>query len=352
MKKVIVLLLVLALALFGFACGNSASTTEEASGDEASGSEESATTYPEMTISISTSGADTGIDTQAAKMFAEAVSEASGGLITANVFPQAQLTGGDQSKVAEALSAGGSFDMAVCSGANLSSLSEQFQIHQLPFLFASYDEASAALDGGGGEYYASILDSKGITFIGAHHNGLRHWTTDVRPLIKPGDFKGLKMRIPSGEVGMAVFKSLGADPVTIPFSELYTALQMGTADGQENGYQTAGAANLYEVQKYVSESAWQYDGWFVVANKGSWEGYDDATRELFAQCWDDANQWARDTIETQDGEYKQKFIDAGAEIYEFSAAELQVFKDAVAPITAQFVEKYGEEGCKAWGVID
>jgi tripartite ATP-independent transporter DctP family solute receptor len=345
MKKVAVLLLSLMLAFTGFACGGSGGASSDQGGSDDSG-------YPQMTITISTSGADTGIDTQAAKRFAEAVAAASDGKITANVFPQAQLVGGDQSKVAEALAAGGTFDMGILSGANLNSLSEQFQIHQLPFLFASYEEASAALDGGGGEYYASILDPKGVTYIGALHNGLRHWTNNIRPLTKPEDFKGLKMRIPAGEVGMAVFKTLGADPVTIPFSELYTSLQMGTADGQENGYQTAGAANLYEVQKYVTESAWQYDGWFVVANKAVWEGYNDATRELLAKHWKEAIQWARDTIETQDGEYKEKFIEAGCEVYVPTAEELQVFKDAVAPVTAQFVEKYGEEGCRAWGVID
>ncbi|MDY3281383.1 DctP family TRAP transporter solute-binding subunit [Dysosmobacter sp.] len=351
MKKFLSVLMAVAMTLSLAACGSSNEPAKSSGSAPAASSASSGPAYPKITINISTSGADTGIDTQAANRFAENVSQASGGQITAKVYPQAQLANGDQSKVVEMLAAGGSFEFAIASGANLSSLSSAFQTHQLPFLFSTYEEAEAAFDGAGGAAYNEILNSKGLTFMGALHNGLRHWTNNTRPIVTPEDVKGLKMRIPSGEVGMAVFKALGADPVTINFSELYTALQMGTADGQENGYQTAGAANLYEVQKYVTECAWQYDAWFVIANQATWESYDDATRQLLEETWKEAIQWARDAISEQDQEYKQIFIEKGCEITELTDEQLQAFKDAVYDVKMSFVDKYGEDICKAFGVI-
>lgn len=346
MKKALSLILAIAMLLALAACGKQEEqqpSTSDSSGDSA---------YPELQLSISTSGGDTGIDTIAANYFAELISEKTGGKVTARIYPQAQLAGGDQSKVAELLAAGGSFEFGICSGANLTSLSNSFQTHQLPFLYTSYAEAEAAFDGAGGEAYAEILDSKGITYVGALHNGLRHFTTTDTPIYTPDDLKGMKMRVPSGEVGMAVFKAMGADPVTVNFSELYTTLQMGTVDGQENGYDTCVGANLQEVQGYVTESAWQYDAWIVVANKATLASYDEATRAAILEAWDETVAWARASMVERDEEAKQKFIDAGATIIELTDEQHQAFVDAVEDVKMSFVEKYGEDICRAFGVID
>ena len=216
MKKTLSVLLALTVVFTLAACGKKDPPVSSSGPQPGS----SGSTYPQLQLNISTSGGDTGIDTIAANHFADLISEKTGGQITARVYPQAQLTGGDQSKVAEMLAAGGSFEMGICSGANLSSLSNAFQTHQLPFIYTSYAEAEAAFDGAGGEAYAEILDGKGITYVGALHNGLRHFTTSNKAIYTPDDLKGLKMRIPSGEVGMSVFRAFGADPVTINFSEL------------------------------------------------------------------------------------------------------------------------------------
>ena len=353
MKKALSLLLAFIMAFALVACGqqNAAPAASASQSGQTSASSSAAATYQKLSLSISTSGGDTGIDTIAAKHFADAISEQTGGQITARVYPQAQLTGGDQSKVAEMLAAGGSFEFAICSGANLSSLSNSFQTHQLPFIYTSYADAEAAFDGAGGKAYAGILDGKGITYIGALHNGLRHFTTSKKAIYTPADLKGLKMRIPSGEVGMAVFKALGADPVTINFSELYTALQMGTADGQENGYDTCAGANLQEVQKFVTESAWQYDAWIVVANKANFASYDAATQDILNQVWDETVTWARSSMIDRDAAGKQKFVDAGATIIVLTDEQHQAFVDAVQDVKMSFVQKYGEDICRAFGVI-
>lgn len=356
MKKVLTALLSAAILLTVAGCGSSSSTAPAqapapSNAPSSPASEAAKTSYPKLNLNMSCSGADLGIDVIAGKHMAEYVAKESGGNIKITVYPNAQLAGGSQAKTPELLAAGGGYELAFCSGANLSSLSELFQTHQLPFLFASYDEASAMLDGTGGAYYAKLLDEKGIFFIGGMHNGLRHLTNSKRPIKTPADLAGLKIRIPSGEVGMQTFTAFGADPVAMNYSEVYTALQQKTIDGQENGYQTAGSANLHEVQKYVTEWAWQYDGWFLLANKKSWEGFDDATRELLLKAGKEALDFGRSTIVEEDAKYKKAFIDAGVEIFVPNKDELQAFIDVATPIREKFVGKYGEEVCKAWGVI-
>ncbi len=358
MKKVFTVLISAAMLLSVAGCGNSSSaapaqapTAPAPSSPSAPESATPAVSYPKLNLNMSCSGADLGIDAIAGKHMADYVAEQSGGNIKITVYPNAQLAGGSQAKTPELLAAGGGYELAFCSGANLSSLSELFQTHQLPFLFSSYDEASAMLDGTGGAYYAKLLDEKGIYLIGGMHNGLRHLTNSKRPVKVPADLAGLKIRIPSGEVGMQTFTAFGADPVAMNYSEVYTALQQKTIDGQENGYQTAGSANLHEVQKYLTEWAWQYDGWFLLANKQSWEGFDDATRELLLKAGKEALDFGRDTIVEEDAKYKQAFIDAGVEIFVPNKEELQAFIDVTIPIREKFVEKYGREVCQAWGVI-
>ncbi|MCR4443319.1 MAG: DctP family TRAP transporter solute-binding subunit [Peptococcaceae bacterium] len=343
MKKIFVLFTLMTLVMtILVGCGSKGSSSADSSGSK----------YEKLKLKMSTSGTDKGIDAIAGKYMANKVKELSGGNIIIDVYPNAQLTGGNQAKGPELLAQGGSFELGCFSGANLSSLDERFQTHQIPFTFASYAEAIEKMDSTGGKYYAKILDEKGIVYLAGMHNGLRQLTNSKREIKAPEDLKGLKIRIPSGEVGIKVFKTFGADPVAMNWSEVFTALQQGTIDGQENGYQTLYSAHIHEVQKYLTEWNWQYDGWWFVANKKSWESFSQDTRGLLMQCAIEAAKYGRDYLEKQEKEIKQIIAkDYGVKITELSPEKLQVFKDAVQPVRKYFIEKYGEEACKAWGVI-
>lgn len=345
MKRVVVGLLVwvLVIALVGCGGGGKQSSSPQTSGTESK--------YEKLKLRMSTSGTEQGVDAIAGKYMANKVKELSGGNIVIEVYPNAQLTGGNQAKGPEVLAQGGSFELGCFSGANLTSLDEKFQTHQIPFTFSSYAEATEKMEGTGGKYYAKLLDQKGIVFLAGMHNGLRQLTNSKREIKTPEDLKGLKIRIPAGEVGMRFFKTVGADPVAINWSEVFTALQQGTVDGQENGYQTLYSANLHEVQKYLTEWNWQYDGWFFVANKKNWESFSQATRDLLLQCAKDAAKYGREYLENQEKEIKKALVEKhGVKITELTPEQLQAFKDAAKPVREYFINKYGQEACTAWGV--
>lgn len=355
MKKSLAIVLVLALTVVSLAaCGASSSAAPAVSAaPSASAPAASSTgvTYPKLNLKISCSGTDLGIDAIVANHMAEQVKTASGGNIQITVFPNAQLAGGNQAKTPELLAQGGSYELAFCSGANLSSLSEKFQTHQVPFLFPNYAAASEKLDTTGGAYYKKLLAEKGILYLGGMHNGLRQLTNSKREIKTPEDIKGLKIRIPSGEVGMKTFAAFGADPVAMNWSEVFTALQQGTVDGQENGYQTTASANLHEVQRYLTEWNWQYDGWFLIANQKSWDGFDAATQKLLSEQATEACKYGRSWLEEQEVQIKKQFKDYGVVITELTPEQLKAFVDVTVPLKSYFVEKYGEEACKAWGVV-
>lgn len=313
--------------------------------------EANGTTYAKRTIKVSTSGNDQGIDALSAKYFGDLVNQKSGGAITVEVYPNCQLAGGDMSKLIELLVAGGNYEMMVGSGSVLGNVDEQFLTHTIPFLFGSYDEAASYLDGTGGEYYAKMMADKGMVYMAGEYNGLRQLTTKDKVVTKPEDLKAMRIRVPSGEVYMKTLTDMGADPVAMNWSEVFTALQQGTLDGHENGYQTINSANIQEVQKCMTEWNWSFDGYWFVANQKDWNKLDADTQELLMECSKEAALWGRNYLVEQEKEIKEKFkSEYGVTITELSDDQLQAFKAAARPAQEYFIDKFGEEVCAAWGL--
>lgn len=307
--------------------------------------------YPSRTIKISTSGADQGIDALTAKHFESLVEAASGGKIQVEVYPNSQLAGGDMSKLIELLVAGGNYDIVVGSGSVLGNVDEKFLTHTIPFLFNSYDEAASYLDGTGGEYYKKLMEEKNLVYLGAEYNGLRQLTTKDKVIKKPEDLKGLRIRVPSGEVYMKTLTDMGADPVAMNWSEVFTALQQGTLDGHENGYQTIASANIQEVQKNITEWNWSFDGYWMFAGKKAWDSYDDATKKLVEDKAIESCQWGREKLVTDEEQIRKDFQEKdGVTITQLTDEEHQAFVDAAKPAQEYFIDKFGEEACGAWGL--
>lgn len=351
MKKLIALALSATMALSLVACGGGSSNANANTNANPS-STTGETSYPKLNLKISTSGTDQGIDALAATHFAELVKDASGGQITVTVYPNCQLAGGSMPKAIELLLAGGSYEMAVFSGSVLGNIDEKFLTHSVPFIFESYAEASSYMDGTGGEYYAQLMDEKGLVYMSGMHNGLRQLTNGSKAIDDPADLAGLKIRVPSGEVYMKTLQdSFGADAVAMNWSEVFTALQQNTLDGHENGYQTINSANIQEVQKYITEWNWSYDGYWFMANQKDWGKFDEATQQLLLDCSQEAAIWGRNKLESDEVEIKQDFIDNyGVTITELSDTQREAFVSAARPTQEYFIEKFGADVCAAWGL--
>src|SRR5690606_33452452 len=129
---------------------------------------------------------------------------------------------------------------------------EDFMVFDLPFLFSSKEEAFAAFDGEVGDILNSKLEEIGIVNLGYGENGYRHVTNNKKPIRLPEDLKGVKIRTMENPIHMAAFQAFGANPTPISFNELFTALQQGTVDAQENPVAIIFTSKFSEVQKYLS----------------------------------------------------------------------------------------------------
>ena len=165
------------------ACGSGGDTKSTGSNSE----------YPELNLSMAVNGTDTQIDTQVGQKLAELVSEKSGGNITIDVFPNDTLAGGNATKGIEYVCAG-STDLAAYATSTLSAIDPLLNIATMPWTFDSYEQAAEVIATTGGEYYADELDDKGLTYLGAFHNGFRQLTNSKHAVTKPDDLKGLKIR--------------------------------------------------------------------------------------------------------------------------------------------------------------
>lgn len=306
--------------------------------------------YNKLNLKISVATGITGIDYMVADKFAQIVKEKTNGAVTARVFSDSQLTGSDMSKTIDLLLAGGSYEICTASGAVLSSIEEKFLTHTLPFVFTSYEKIDEYLDGTGGDYYYKLMREKGMALLGLFHNGLKQITNNKKEIHSPSDIQGMKFRVPSGEVSMITFRAFGADPISMPWSEVYTALQQGTVDGHENSYMTIDSGSLQEVNRYITEANWQYDCYGLIANLNAFNSWNEQTQLVVLEAANEATLWGRKYQENEEKRIKEKFIKEGVKITELTDAEYDAFVQSTVEVRKYFIEKYGAEACNAWGI--
>ncbi len=334
------LAILLATAVVGGCLTGCGSTETTASADN---------DYQKIELVMAVNGTDIQIDTKVADKFAELVSEASDGNVTISVYPNDQLAGGNASKGIEMI-AGGGVDLAAYATSVLSVIDRQLGVGTLPWVFNNYQEARDTIDSTGGEYYAKRLNAKGLTYLGSFHNGFRQISNSKHEVKTPEDVKGLKIRVPGSEVYMGVFRQFGADPVAMSWSEVFTALQQGTIDGQENGASITASAKMPEVQKYFTVWNYVYDSDLIIANSKVWDNLEPATQELLAEKAKEACEWGRNHLEAEEKQLYASFEAQGMKVTELTAEELEPFKEVVKDFKAQLIESYGEEACEAFGI--
>lgn len=184
--------------------------------------------------------------------------------VTFDHFPAMQL-GGAQENVDQVRS--GVVFLTYLSQAFLSRTVPELQSLSIPFLFTDRAQAFRVVDGKVGTLLSEKLAEKGFVALGFMELGQRHLTNNTRPIKSLADLKGLKIRLQPDETHLATFRALGANPTTMDIKELYSALQQGVLDGQENPYAVILDRSLYQVQKYLSDTGHFFDFIVVVANK-------------------------------------------------------------------------------------
>ena len=336
-KAIPVLALLLALVLLA-----GCSTASQGGGDGDSA-------YQKIDLVMAVNGTDTQIDSRVARYFADLVAERSGGNVTVDVFPNDQLAGGNATMGIEMI-AQGSVDLAAYATCTLAVIDSQLPVATIPWSFDGYQQAREVIDSTGGQYYAQRLAAKGITYIASFHNGFRQLTNSKTAVDEPGDLKNLKIRVPGSEVYMGFFRALGADPTSMSWSEVFTAIQQGTIDGQENGVSVTSTAKMDEIQKYLTMWNYSYENDLFIANTKIWDALEENTRQLLTECAKEACNWGRDALEAEEAEILAKFESEGMEITYLTDEQKAAFADAISEWKGSMIERFGTEACNAFGI--
>ena len=307
--------------------------------------------YQTIELTMAVNGTDNQIDARVGDYFAQLVSERSGGNVTVAVFPNDQLANGNASRGIEMI-ASGSIDLAAYATCTLAVIDEKLPVATIPWIFDDYAQAREVIDTTGGEYYAQRLAMKGMTYLGSFHNGFRQITNSKHEVTDPSDMENLKIRVPGSVVYMGFFRALEADPTSMNWSEVFTAIQQGTIDGQENGVSITSTSKMQEVQDYLTMWNYSYENDLFVANTEIWESLEPQTQELLQECATEACEWGRDVLEEEETEILKEFEAAGMTITYLTEEEQAAFDEAIAPFKAEMEEYFGAEACAAFGITN
>ncbi|WP_448807914.1 TRAP transporter substrate-binding protein [Aminobacterium mobile] len=250
-----------------------------------------------------------------AEYFKKLVEERSNGEIKVNIFPQGQL-GGSERELLEGVRMGTIEIVSIAAGGALPSFVPEFQVLGIPYLFQSREQVYAVLDGEVGDELGALMLGKGFQNLAFWEVGFRNFTNNIRPIEKPEDIKGLKIRVQESKSWMEFIKMLGGIPTPISFGELYSALQQKVVDGQENPIATIYSMKYYEVQKYLTLDGHTYEAAAIIANPKWFSSLSEEHQKIIKDAARDAATYQREKLFEMDQERLDFIRKAGVEIVE------------------------------------
>ena len=270
--------------------------------------------------------------------YAQLVKERTKGRVAIQVHHSREL--GDERQVVEGLQLG-TIHLTVSSTGPLGGFVPEMNVVDLPFLFRNPEHAYKVLDGEIGQDLLNKFDRVGIKGLAFWENGFRHITSAKKPIREPGDLKGLKIRVMENRVHQAAFRQLGADATPMAWGEVFTSLQQGLLDAQENPIPIIYTFKLNEVQKYLSLTAHVYSPAPVLMSKKTWDKLPPEIQKVMLDTAREIARYERGLI----GEQEQK------ELGELKARGMTVienpdraaFREAMRPVFEQFQNQFGKD---------
>jgi C4-dicarboxylate-binding protein DctP len=337
MKKLSMFLLLTIAIIFLGAC-QSDETVPVSGAGESDGVEE-------MTIKFSHVVAENTPKHQGTLAMKEYIEKESDGKITLEIYPNSSLFG-DQDEYQNLVANNIQFiapDLTKFVGNN-----PQFNVPALPFIFDNDEEAIKFWDGEKGIEILSSLKGDGVLGLSMWPNGGKHLTNSERAIDSPDDMEGLKFRTQGGQVLESIYTALGAGSESIPFGELYTALDQGVVEGQENTFSNIESKKFDEVQSYMTVMNHTRVDYAVFTNIDFWEGMNDATREIVEAGLAVGTEVARAEAKRLNEEALNTIKERGnVEIVELTPEQIEVFRKALEPIYAEYEEEIGADVIEA-----
>jgi len=350
MKRIICL--VLALVMMGTlltACGGSAAeTTTAAGGDTTQAGSGETTTGAQVSadaveIKIATVGNEKHQSTLAANFFKEKLEEVSGGSMTATIYPNASL--GGEREEAEGVKLGTIEMTIVTTDSTLPSWVPEVQVLSIPYLFANKEEAYYILDEVLQDEFAPLFEAQGFKHLGFVELGFRHFTNNVREVVKAEDMNGLSIRVQEAPIWFALMDALGATATPVSFNELYTALQQKMVDGQENPITSIAASGFDEVQKYMVLDGHTYAAESIIMNLSFYNNLTDEQKVWVEEAVAYAIPAQRAAVDSMEEGYLEQIRGNGVTVSEpdldsFKAATADLYKrpEVTALVSPELVE--------------
>ena len=277
---------------------------------------------------------------------AAAILKESDGKVDIQVFPNNQL-GSDTDSLSQLRA--GALEFFTLSGLILSTLVPAASISGVGFAWSGYDKVWPAMDGDLGAYIRAQINKSGLhVFDKIFDNGFRQVTSSNRPIVKPEDMRGFKIRVPASPLWTSMFKALDASPLTINFSEVYSALQTKIADGQENPLTLIYIAKLYEVQKYLAKTNHMWDGFWLLANGKVWRGLPEPLQAVVSKHMNAAALSQREDLAKLAVGVEKDLKDKGLA---FNDVDTAAFR-AQLQKAGFFKEWKGKYGDEAWALLE
>ncbi|WP_298868311.1 DctP family TRAP transporter solute-binding subunit [uncultured Microbacterium sp.] len=281
----------------------------------------------------------------AATHFAEKVDELSKGKVKVEVFPDGTLFNGDQNAAVNLLG-NGTLDATIISTSVYASFEPGMNVISLPYLFEDGDAYAEFLAGEAGDALLESLKAQNIEGLAMLTRTPRVTTLNDKAIEKPADFKGVKIRVPQNELWVKFFSALGAVPTPMNFSEVYTALQLGTIDAQENPLEVPVANKFFEVQDHLSLTNHIYDGYVLGFGQKKFDGYPADVQKVLQDAAIDTATWKR----TEDDKAIEKQLadikDRGVKVNELTPEATEEFAAIAHELYAGFTPLVGEKFMK------
>ena len=271
------------------------------------------------------------------KRFAELVAAKSGGKLKVQEFPSSTL--GNELQQQSALQ-GGVQEMSAPATTSLVGIVKEFGLIDFPFSVSTYAQADALLDGPLGQALLAKLPEKGLVSLGYWDLGFRNVTNSRRPIMKAEDLEGLKLRVIPNPVFLDTFKAFKANPVPMPFTELYGALESKAVDGQENPFAVILSNKFFEVQKFVSATNHVYATNIILVSKRFWDKLSPAEQKILQDAANESRAYQRQTSRAAAQKAVAELQAKGMQFNEVPAAEQARMAQTAKSVTEKFAASY------------
>jgi len=275
----------------------------------------------------------------AALKYAEVVRERTKGQVEIKVFPAQQL-GTDPEMVQQAQM--GTLEIVLPPTAKIGGFSASLQLADLPFLFPTKEICYQVLDGPVGDKLLAMLEAKGLKGLSFWESGFKQITAN-KPIRKPEDFAGMKVRVMESPLLIAQYKQVKANPIPIDFAETYNALQQGVVEAQENPLVSIVNMKFYEVQKHTMLSNHGFLGYAFLVSKKVWDRLPADIQKVMRDTARELAPFERAETARREAGYIERIRKGGSQVIELTAAELAAFEKAFLPVHQQFASKIGED---------